>query len=150
MALKMDFLKRIFPSQKESTFKSREYQAFFKQNEPWLVGYGAFSHLRDEHGTADFSLWPRNEAFHSAMRTGEVIDFHRLLRFLKREEVEYYWFLQFHLHQQLREAVEYAHQHGVILKGDLPIGVYRHSADTWQAPSLYHMEVQAGAPPDPF
>jgi 4-alpha-glucanotransferase len=136
MAAKMGFLKRVFPSQKEKTFKSNEYKAFFKQNEKWLMEYAAFCHFRDEYGTADFTMWPRNQDSQSAV--------------MKREDAEFYLFLQFHLHQQLRDAVEYAHQHGVILKGDLPIGVYRYSADTWQAPFLYHMDVQAGAPPDPF
>ena len=32
-----------------------------------------------------------------------------------------YW-LQFHLHKQLLEASSYAQAHGVVLKGDLPIG----------------------------
>ncbi|MFK5073643.1 4-alpha-glucanotransferase, partial [Klebsiella pneumoniae] len=30
------------------------------------------------------------------------------------------------------------------------IGVYRYGADTWQQPELYHMDFQAGAPPDDF
>jgi 4-alpha-glucanotransferase len=136
MRAKMGFLKQIFPSEKEKTFKRKDYKAFFKQNEPWLVPYAAFSICRDQFGTADFTKWPAHQTYDDGMPRNEAVDF--------------YYFLQFHLHQQLREAVEYAHSHGVVLKGDLPIGVYRYSADTWQAPSLYHMDVQAGAPPDPF
>jgi 4-alpha-glucanotransferase len=37
-----------------------------------------------------------------------------------------------------------------VLKGDLPIGIYRHSVDAWTQPELYHMDRQAGAPPDDF
>jgi len=54
------------------------------------------------------------------------------------------------LHLQLKDAVDYAHKHGIVLKGDIPIGIYRHSCDAWMDPSLYHMELQAGAPPDDF
>jgi 4-alpha-glucanotransferase len=36
------------------------------------------------------------------------------------------------------------------LKGDVAIGVFRHGADTWQQPELFHMDMQAGAPPDAF
>ena len=54
------------------------------------------------------------------------------------------------MHLQLKEAAEYAHKHGVVLKGDIPIGIYRYSCDAWMDPSLYHMELQAGAPPDDF
>ena len=54
------------------------------------------------------------------------------------------------MHLQLLEAAEYAHENGVILKGDIPIGVNRNSVDTWVAPELYNMHMQAGAPPDMF
>ncbi len=63
---------------------------------------------------------------------------------------EFHYFVQYHLHAQLREATHYAHDNGVILKGDIAIGVYRHGADAWQNPELYNMDVQAGAPPDAF
>lgn len=36
------------------------------------------------------------------------------------------------------------------MKGDLPIGVYRHSVETWTEPELFEMDFQAGAPPDHF
>jgi len=47
-------------------------------------------------------------------------------------------------------ATAYAHKNGIIVKGDLPIGIYRYSADAWMAPDLYYMNAQAGAPPDNF
>ena len=33
---------------------------------------------------------------------------------------------------------------------DIPIGIYRYSADAWFEPELYNMDGQAGAPPDAF
>ncbi|TAL46978.1 MAG: 4-alpha-glucanotransferase, partial [Chitinophagaceae bacterium] len=39
---------------------------------------------------------------------------------------------------------------GIILKGDIPIGIYRFGCDAWTAPGLYNMLQQAGAPPDDF
>ena len=65
-------------------------------------------------------------------------------------EIAFHYFLQYHLHLQLTEAVHYAHQQGIVLKGDIPIGIYRYSCDAWQAPGQYNMEMQAGAPPDAF
>jgi 4-alpha-glucanotransferase len=38
----------------------------------------------------------------------------------------------------------------VIVKGDIAIGVYRYGVDAWQHPGLFHMDMQAGAPPDDF
>jgi 4-alpha-glucanotransferase len=50
----------------------------------------------------------------------------------------------------LKAASDYARAQGVILKGDIPIGVSRCGADVWQEPELYHLDKQAGAPPDAF
>ncbi len=54
------------------------------------------------------------------------------------------------MHLQLKEATAYAHKNGIIVKGDLPIGIYRYGCDAWMAPELYNMNAQAGAPPDDF
>ena len=40
-------------------------------------------------------------------------------------------------HLQLKEAVEYAHKKGLAIKGDIPIGIDRFSADAWMAPQLF-------------
>ena len=145
MPAKMAFLKQIYPSEKEGTFKTSLYKSFFEKNKPWLIPYAAFSCLRDKHGTVDFTQWPefRNydeEKIAALTKEGSVA----------YDEVAFYFFLQFHLHRQLREATEYAHTKGVVLKGDIPIGVARFGIDAWQQPDLYHMDMQAGAPPDAF
>lgn len=51
---------------------------------------------------------------------------------------------------QLSEAAGYARKKGVVLKGDLPIGVDRNSVDTWVYPNLFRMNTATGAPPDYF
>ncbi len=40
----------------------------------------------------------------------------------------------------------YAESRGVVLKGDLPIGVDKRSVDTWLHPSLFRMDQSTGAP----
>ena len=57
------------------------------------------------------------------------------------------FFVQFHLHLQLSEVAEYARNNKVVLKGDLPVGVDRHSVDTWVYPSLFRMNTWIGSPP---
>ena len=54
------------------------------------------------------------------------------------------------MHLQLKEATDYAHKKGIVLKGDIPIGIYRYGCDAWVAPELLHLNWQAGAPPDDF
>lgn len=142
---KLEFLRKIFPSQKDATLKSRSYKKFFAENKHWLVPYAAFCHLRDKFGTADFTQWPKHSKFDAAEIAALVSGDSKV-----RDKAGFHYFLQFHLDAQLTEASDYAHSRGVILKGDIAIGVSRHGADAWQQPELYHMDVQAGAPPDPF
>jgi 4-alpha-glucanotransferase len=63
---------------------------------------------------------------------------------------DYVCFVQYLLHTQLKSAADYARSRGVVLKGDLPIGVNRDSVETRQHPELFCLDSQAGAPPDAF
>ena len=60
------------------------------------------------------------------------------------------YFTQYHLHRQLKAAADYARSKGVILKGDVPIGVNRESVETATHPELFNMDCSTGAPPDNF
>jgi 4-alpha-glucanotransferase len=141
IGIKLGFLKQIFPAQKAATFNSKEYKTFFKENEHWLAPYAAFCALRDKFGTVDFSKWLEHQKYDAQEIAGFAKD---------NDDVAFHLFIQFHLHRQLKEATEYARANGIIVKGDIAIGVYRHGADVWQEPELFHMDAQAGAPPDPF
>ena len=145
MKAKESHIRRIFPLQRQATFRSREYKTFFTQNQDWLGPYAVFCCLRDRYGTADFNRWPdhrKYEAGAAARMEAEGSP--------DRDAIELTYFVQFHLHSQLQDAVKHLHSQGIILKGDIAIGVNRFGADTWQQPELYRMEMQAGAPPDPF
>jgi len=141
MKAKLEFLRKIFPSQKADTIASHEYEQFFATNKHWLVPYAAFCCLRDRFGSVDFSQWPEHREYNAESIAALVRD---------NDEAAFHYFIQYHLHRQLTEAVAGVHAAGLVLKGDLAIGVYRHGADAWQSPELYHMNLQAGAPPDAF
>ena len=139
---KMELLHKLYESAKgKAVLASQEYQTFVQDNS-WLLPYGVFCVLRDIYGTPDFGQWKQLSTF-QPKKVQAFAQQHK-------EEVDFYCYVQFLLDVQLREAVEYAHLHGVALKGDLPIGVSRSSADAWQFPNLFHMDSQAGAPPDAF
>ncbi len=53
--------------------------------------------------------------------------------------------VQYELHCQLKDAVDYAHQLGISLKGDLPIGIYRYSVEAWTEPELFGMDSRRGS-----
>jgi 4-alpha-glucanotransferase len=145
MSAKLKFVREIFPKQKEKTFAQPDYKNFFEQNQHWLEPYAAFCALRDKFGTADFNQWPAHRVYH-AKEIAALVEKDSAVR----DEIELNFFIQFHLHRQLQDAAEYIHAQGLILKGDIAIGVYRHGADVWQQPELFHTDMQAGAPPDAF
>lgn len=121
---------------------SEGYREFVSRNSMWLDAYCAFKILLALKGTADTSCWGEYSAYSDAKVS-------RLLS-ESREEADYQAFVQYHLHRQLRQARDYARARGIILKGDLPIGVSRFGVDAWQNPSQFNMDSQAGAPPDAF
>ena len=64
--------------------------------------------------------------------------------------IEIHLFLQFHCDKQLRAAVNYLHKKGILLKGDIPIGINPSGVDVKSHPELFNLDVQVGAPPDAF
>ncbi|MBP5799183.1 MAG: 4-alpha-glucanotransferase, partial [Prevotella sp.] len=67
---------------------------------------------------------------------------------MRNDDIIYY--IQYSLHTQLKAAADYARSKGVVLKGDIPIGVNRDSVETATHPELFNMDSQTGAPPDVF
>ena len=128
-----------------SDLASEEYAAWHRANADWLVPYAVFCFLKATTGTADHRAWGALAAAapaHAARLSASGQPFHRALLFT-------YW-LQWHLHKQLLSAADYSRERGVVLKGDLPIGVAKESADTWMHPELFRMDVGVGSPPDAF
>ena len=68
----------------------------------------------------------------------------------RQQDYDYVCYVQYLLHTQLKAAADYARSKGVVLKGDLPIGVNRDSVETRQHPELFNLDSQTGAPPDQF
>jgi len=142
---KQSAIKEIYTAQKETFKNDTDYFAFFELNRHWLVPYAAFCFLRDKYDTSAFSSW----------KTNSVYDENAIQRLVSPSQKHYddiavHYFTQYHLHLQLKEATAYAHKNGIVVKGDIPIGIYRNSVDAWMAPTLYNMDAQAGAPPDDF
>ncbi len=142
---KLSTLKEIFMVQKQDFLKGEDFLDFFKKNKHWLVPYAAFCYLRDRNGTSNFNEWKLYSRYDK-----EAIEKYVSPKAKHFENIALQYFIQYHLHKQLQEAAEYAHKNGIILKGDIPIGIYRYGCDAWVQPELFHFDVQAGAPPDDF
>ena len=139
---KLELLHKAFDKTFKKLSATKGYQAFVENNAHWLLPYAAFCVLRDINGTPDFSQW-KGYAKYNKKKVAAFCEEHKA-------EVDFWCFVQYHLDLQLSEVCKYAHSRGVIFKGDLPIGISRTSVDAWLYPELFHMDSQAGAPPDAF
>lgn len=142
---KINYLRQIFNQEGEKMMKTAEYKAFFQDTELWLVPYAQYSYLRDKNGTADFNQWPDHRVWDEAERKALADP-----KTAAYKNVAFFYFVQFVLDRQMQEAHEHAKAKGVILKGDIPIGVNRNSCDVWMEPKYFNLNGQAGAPPDDF
>ena len=142
---KWEYFRLIFKQEGEKVLASGEFGEFFNANKEWLQPYAVFSYLRDAFQTPNFREWPRHSVYNAQ-------DIEKMCR---PESVDYphialYYYIQFHLHLQLVAATKYAREHGVVLKGDIPIGISRNSVEAWTEPYYFNLNGQAGAPPDDF
>ena len=143
--LKRAYLREIYRQEGEKVLQSKPFIEFFADNEHWLRPYAAFSYLRDLYGTPDFRSWKaygkydRDEVEQLCSPDSEAFPY-----------IGFYYYLQYQLHVQLLSVACHARQKGVILKGDIPIGISRSSVESWVEPYYFNLNGQAGAPPDAF
>lgn len=143
--IKWEYFRLLFKQEGAKTLATDDFKQFYDNNREWLQPYAVFSYLRDAYKTPDFKQWPSYSIFNA-----EEIE-----RLCQPETADYshiaiYYFIQYHLHLQLLEATTYARKQGVVLKGDIPIGISRTSVEAWKEPHYFNMNGQAGAPPDDF
>lgn len=136
------FTRELFDQEGASTLAGDDFKLFLSRNESWLTPYAAFCVLRDIHHTPEMDKW------------GEyaVYDKEKIAKFIgeHRHDIEYVYYIQYHLDRQLKKVRDYASSRGVAIKGDIPIGISRTSVDAWISPRLFNLDCQAGAPPDDF
>ena len=131
-AAKMDYLQELYAQEGTSVKRTAAYKKFFDDNKQWLLPYAEFCYYRDQYGTAEFGQWPKP------------------LPKPNKKVMDFWCYVQYNLDKQMRAAHDYARQHRVILKGDIPIGISRDGVEAWVEPKYFNLNGQAGAPPDPF
>ncbi len=145
LKLKLERLQYAFENGGKQELATAAFRQFFAANVHWLPAYAMFCVLRDTYQTAQFNTW----------KHGAKFSYEELVQFCAPTSPEYakvcfWYYVQFVLHTQLLEAARYAREHQVILKGDIPIGISPCSVEAWMEPKLFHLNAQAGAPPDDF
>lgn len=143
--LKRDYLLLVFRQNGKEVLESQGFKSFLSTNLHWLRPYAAFSYLRDKYATPVFEHWPQHSVYDA-----DVVSALCSPDGAAWEKVAYYFYVQYLLHLQLLAVSRHARANGVILKGDIPIGISRHSVEAWVEPHYFNMNGQAGAPPDAF
>ena len=126
--VKSEYVNSIFAERGEQTLASNEFKAWFEDNKWWLEPYAMYNEQCTKENVQCSTFNVQCSTFN----------------------VQRKLYVQYHLHLQLKAAADYARSRGVVLKGDVPIGVNRDSVETAQHPELFNRDCQTGAPPDAF
>lgn len=139
------------------TLKSRQQMTQFRRRQQELNALSYSDYEAVDRVKQDYLVQLFEEQKKSIMVSKSFKDFvHDNAEWLKpyadyrAEDYDFVCFVQMLLHMQLKDAADYARSKGVVLKGDLPIGVNRESVETKVHPDLFHLDCQTGAPPDTF
>ena len=143
MKVKDDYFRKIFLQTWNDIKEREDYKTFFNENKDWLVPYASFCSQRDYKST-------RLQVESQSRKVAKSQSSESMSMSESMSEPEFSYFLQYHLDKQLKEAVDYLHERGVALKGDIPIGIGRDSVEAHTNPELFNLDCQAGAPPDAF
>ena len=135
---------RSHPSEGDYHLADMSISTFYYYHSWWLRPYCSFKVLMEQYGTADYRQWPKFSQHNDAELAQYFSDS------TQREKMYFHLWVQYILATQLALVHDRAQRRGVILKGDMPIGVSRDSATTWFYPDYFHFNGQAGAPPDFF
>ena len=121
------YVEELFAERGKSVLESKEFKAWFDENQDWLEPY---------------ARWSAGKANHTSLTSdsSESIP----------SSISRIYYIQYNLHLQLKAVADYAREKGVVIKGDVPIGVNRDSVETALHPKLFHLKAQTGAPPDAF
>lgn len=150
-ALKRALLWRAFgtfESHRASDPVRREsFAAFRRSHAGWIEDYALFRVLMDEHGSEQWDLWPEDCRTSPGARNwlGQQ-DLHR--------RVEWQRLMTFHVYVQWIAFDQWAairalcDRLGVVLMGDVPIGVSYYSSDVFSRREIFDLSWSGGAPPE--
>ncbi|MCM8797307.1 MAG: 4-alpha-glucanotransferase [Candidatus Omnitrophica bacterium] len=138
---KINLLRQFY--NEEGDLSSKQLEEFKERNVYWLYDFALYKTLKAHYGGRPWYEW--DDQFKNR-NVAALKDFSSK----KRDDIDFFIWLQWILYKQLKSAAAYARQKGVLLKGDLPILVSRDSADVWQRPEYFKLDFAAGAPPDMY
>ncbi|MEN8259055.1 MAG: 4-alpha-glucanotransferase [Pseudomonadota bacterium] len=136
-------------SEKADDASRIDYQTFVAANAYWLDDYALYAVLKEKFFSTSWHEWPKQYRDRNTDALAEI-------RRNMESTIGRIKFEQYVFYRQWHELRDYAHQHGILLFGDMPIFVAYDSADVWVNRDHFALDetgatrVVAGVPPDYF
>ncbi len=129
--------------------KDAAYEAFIAQ--AWVYPYAVFHALKEKNGDLPWNEWPKEdqEWIQNREENSEVLSG-------LSDAIGLEMFLQYEFYVQWQRILEYAHEKGVRIMGDIPFYVGQDSLDVWANQDEFLLDPDgypgfvAGVPPDYF
>ncbi|MEO8663876.1 MAG: 4-alpha-glucanotransferase [Ignavibacteria bacterium] len=139
--VKLNLLKRIFETVDHSEIK--KFREFVKKNIHWLRYYSLFKILAEKNSNRSWLEWDLKYKYISSLSAEKILKNHT-------DDVNFIYWLQWQLYEQLVTIKRYAGHNNIFLMGDLPFLVSRNSADVWAYKNYFKLSLSSGAPPDMY
>ncbi len=126
-----------------------DFDTFCAESSDWLPDFALFMALKDRFGGKPWYSWEKELKFRDPDAIWKI-------RNELKEELRFYYFVQYLFNKQWTALHAYAAQQGIKIIGDVPIYVPRDSVDVWSNPELFQLDENldpvavAGCPPDAF
>ena len=137
-------LKMLYDSTDEGkTGEASEQLSKWIRANGWVKSYAVYKNLKWNYMQASWKSWLDTDR----EKSKEEITALWNKKAFKKEHLFYAW-TQMIADAQFREAVDYVHEAGILLKGDMPILMNEDSCDAWSCPEVFNQDLRAGAPAD--
>jgi len=138
---KLKLLRKIFSTVDLSEIE--KYQEFVRKNIHWLKYFSLFKILMQLNEGKNWSEWELKYQYISSLTSRKILQEYS-------SDVEFEYWLQWQLYEQMITIKKYAKRKKVLIMGDLPFLVSRNSADVWAYKNYFKLNLSSGAPPDMY
>ncbi len=139
--VKEAYIRERFAEEGEACLASKAFQSFYNQHATWLRVYAVYKALRI-HEKLDGALSDSEKAYSPQLIDRLTADDSPLA-----SDVQWVYYVQYHLYEQLHKVSQYARKHHIALMMTLPYGYHRCSVEVWQHPESFDRRFVLGEQP---
>jgi 4-alpha-glucanotransferase len=138
---KLKLLRKIFDG--INPYELKKFREFIGKNIHWLKYYSVFKILTGLNNGNNWEKWELKYKYIAPLTSEKILQNYA-------DEVNFFYWVQWQLYEQLISIKKYAVQKGIFIMGDIPFLVSRNSADVWAYKNYYKLNLSSGAPPDMY